>query len=1150
MKNRIVGLKKFLPLLIFLGALLLIVILGSDVVKADLGGSKVTFVPAPTGTTGGSCYIPDRIQTLCFSLESVTSDGESPATMFMKFPAGWTVSQHNVEIVSKSCENGGTIGSLIQSNTPYGLSVNDGRAHNTTDRCTAVYCWTVDTDQTATSEIAVPWVWFGDDSGVGPHRPCSNDDYYPDNHPDINCDEHDAHPPAVVPICEHVTLNILPETLPAGEVGAWYSQQLSVESGTGPFSWSSLGLPMQMGIDYSTGMLVGTPTTAETINFTAKVKGPEWSDGSRAYSLIIHPALTFNPDVLPAARVNTAYNQMVSVSGRTDETPVLTHESGTLPGGITFSGSAFSGTPTETGTFVDIVIKATYTDGLVKTRAYTLNVLPEHLFTWDPAEPDEKANITFTPIAGYSSYYWRTGWNPGEDCAPYGNYGYPTFITSFWESGEFKVCLQFWSGTEMVYDSQWVTVNNIAPEINHFRIQPSPSFPGMSVSGVIEFDRGPTPYTCQVDWGEGAGPQSFPCVNTYASLPAYTYSTGGTFTIQVSVTDGDGLTTTDSVEHDVVYVIALPSEVYLASNSVPTVVEVWGAAAVGHTPLNFNFDTSLTEGSLETPALDDCVLYDEEFMVCRATVPYIPSPDTGSGLYNGYDSFDFYVDDGQGHSSNTVRQTLWVDENAASTALDGSAIVSAVAPTLITLQVTDPDVHIGFIHDRFTFIIDDEPNHGTLEDLGYIECNTAWDGYGTEFMSCSSRFLYTPGERAAETTDSFTFYVNDSHHDSNSATFDLTLYTPKTLIVNTTEDGFEGSGCSTMHCSLREAVEDVVIGDIIAFDLAYPATIILEFGSIHITKDLVINGPGADKLAISADENSRVFTIGNDEEVPVTAKIAGVTIRDGRASEGGGVFIEPRNTLIMEDCVVGPNNIVTYAGGGIFNELGILTLNRCTVIENEGTGTLGGAGITTVGGAITTLINSTVSGNITNNYGGGLYVAYGGLVRLIHSTVSGNIANFNYLEKGEEHGGGAGIYIDMDGEVELHNSIVAGNTDMSDPTTAGHEKWHDVHGEVTSLGGNLIGVDTGSSGWDVSDLVGNAADPVDPLLDDLRMNAPGKTLTYALLQGSLAIDAVPCVDGITEDQRGVARPQGTLCDIGAYEAGLGEFIYHFPLFLR
>ena len=50
----------------------------------------------------------------------------------------------------------------------------------------------------------------------------------------------------------------------------------------------------------------------------------------------------------------------------------------------------------------------------------------------------------------------------------------------------------------------------------------------------------------------------------------------------------------------------------------------------------------------------------------------------------------------------------------------------------------------------------------------------------------------------------------------------------------------------------------------------------------------------------------------------------------------------------------------------------------------------------------------------------------------------------------------------------------------------------------------------------------------------------GDTWTHALMFFSPAIDAGSCTDSdgitVTVDQRRVARPIGTTCDIGAYEA--------------
>ena len=344
-------------------------------------------------------------------------------------------------------------------------------------------------------------------------------------------------------------------------------------------------------------------------------------------------------------------------------------------------------------------------------------------------------------------------------------------------------------------------------------------------------------------------------------------------------------------------------------------------------------------------------------------------------------------------------------------------------------------------------------------------------------------------------------------------------------------------------------------GPFLDFTLSLPNTITLTSdggGELLINKDIHILGPGAGQLSISAgfedpemnpEDGFRVFHIFN-EYWPMEATISGLSIRDGRASEGGGIYVNQVTTLNLSDCVIGPNNIVAYAGGGIEINYAKVTMENCTVTGNEGTGTVGGAGIYVTYGTLD-VINSTITGNITNNYGGGLLAYNGSKVSLIHSTISGNIANHNYDT--EAWGGGAGIYID-DSTVKLQNSIVAGNTDLTEPSE--HAKWPDVRGEITSLGGNLIGDDTGSTGWLPSDVVGTSAAPIDPLLGTLDVHAPGTTPTYPLLEGSLAIDSVSCAIGVTTDQRGIIRPQGMACDRGAFEVENDLTYLFLPLTLR
>ncbi len=114
----------------------------------------------------------------------------------------------------------------------------------------------------------------------------------------------------------------------------------------------------------------------------------------------------------------------------------------------------------------------------------------------------------------------------------------------------------------------------------------------------------------------------------------------------------------------------------------------------------------------------------------------------------------------------------------------------------------------------------------------------------------------------------------------------------------------------------------------------------------------------------------------------------------------------------------------------------------------------------------------------------------------------------------------------------MRNSLIAGNKAGQGP---------DIMGMLTSQGYNLIQntEDTtfAPNQQHGTDLLRVALTTlgIDPLLRD----NDGSTQTHALLPGSAAIDRIPPNDchikDISTDQRGVGRPQGVACDIGAYE---------------
>jgi len=181
-----------------------------------------------------------------------------------------------------------------------------------------------------------------------------------------------------------------------------------------------------------------------------------------------------------------------------------------------------------------------------------------------------------------------------------------------------------------------------------------------------------------------------------------------------------------------------------------------------------------------------------------------------------------------------------------------------------------------------------------------------------------------------------------------------------------------------------------------------------------------------------------------------------------------------------------------------------------------------------------TLTNVTVSGNRAAWPGGGIVTdangSYTALITLNNSTVTNNSSDLS--------GGGVSRIGNSGSGIEIKNSIVAGN--KIGGSFAGPNA--DCEGTVTSQGYNLVGNSTGCPNNGIGDRTIDSGMIFIDVLDLLQDNG-GTTQTHALLIGSPAINAgnpAGCTDDgdnlLPTDQRGIIRPQGMRCDIGAYEA--------------
>jgi len=258
---------------------------------------------------------------------------------------------------------------------------------------------------------------------------------------------------------------------------------------------------------------------------------------------------------------------------------------------------------------------------------------------------------------------------------------------------------------------------------------------------------------------------------------------------------------------------------------------------------------------------------------------------------------------------------------------------------------------------------------------------------------------------------------------------------------------------------------------------------------------------------------------------------------------GGGFYISGEGASTIINSTISDNSATYYGGGGIYalsfysgasltinatilsgnmaeNGGGVVarlngptTINNSTIFDNS-VSQRGGGILSSQSNSIVTVNNSTISGN-TGDDGGGLSINVGSTMTLNNSTVANNIAD----------SGGASVYGSV---LTLNNSIIAGTVGSADCVqlmagvySNGSSNNIIENSQCSTLSGAPLGM------------------PVDPLLAPLANNG-GLTQTHALFVGSPAIDAASNTDCAAApinnlDQRGVSRPVGANCDIGAFE---------------
>jgi hypothetical protein len=260
---------------------------------------------------------------------------------------------------------------------------------------------------------------------------------------------------------------------------------------------------------------------------------------------------------------------------------------------------------------------------------------------------------------------------------------------------------------------------------------------------------------------------------------------------------------------------------------------------------------------------------------------------------------------------------------------------------------------------------------------------------------------------------------------------------------------------------------------------------------------------------------------------------------------GGGMYEYAIGQSTLVDVIFSGNENTGGGGGGLFVSASSPALTNVAFISNTAFG--GGAGMYNYNGSSPSLVNVTFSHNAAGYRGGGMWNEVNSNPTLLNATFSGNTGSAD---------GGGGMANDGSSPV-LRNTTFSGNsasgngdgifnTNASYPDVANSIFWGDGSDEYSFPSADFYSgmppiVDSIVQGGQPLNTLATNLISTDPKLGPLQNNG-GFSQTMALGAGSSAIDHggtdIACT---ATDQRGVARPQGAKCDIGAYEVRVMAF---------
>ena len=196
--------------------------------------------------------------------------------------------------------------------------------------------------------------------------------------------------------------------------------------------------------------------------------------------------------------------------------------------------------------------------------------------------------------------------------------------------------------------------------------------------------------------------------------------------------------------------------------------------------------------------------------------------------------------------------------------------------------------------------------------------------------------------------------------------------------------------------SLRQAVIDGGPGDAVDLTQLTCGQISLTTGRIDVNRDLLIQGPGPDLLAIDGTHTDRVFNQNGD----FTLALYGLKLQHGYSNGFGGGCVYSKGPLLLNNTVITSCQVSDF--GSSANSLGGAVLANSTLVMID-----------------STLTNNQIYSSLGSGFGGGAFVD-GDLV-LDHSTITHN--SVAIASGGLTQSGGA----DVGGKLLMTYSTISDN---------------------------------------------------------------------------------------------------------------------------